>query len=221
MVQNTSTAVMARRVATTDALDFYPTPPWATRALCRWLSSEYKLHDQSAWDPACGECDMVRPLQEYFKTVRATDIASYKGGHECLDFLTCNIVRIADFIITNPPFTLAEEFALQALERSRLGVALLVRTAFLETIGRYERLFSVTPPTDILQFSERVVMHHGKLSQFGSTATAYCWVIFRKKDMAVVRRWPTVFTWIKPCRAELERDGDYPLVLAPGARELV
>ncbi len=31
MTQNTSTAVMQRRVAGTDNLDFYPTPPWSTR----------------------------------------------------------------------------------------------------------------------------------------------------------------------------------------------
>ena len=40
MTQNTSTAVMQRRVAGTDHLDFYPTPPWATRALCEWLKRE-------------------------------------------------------------------------------------------------------------------------------------------------------------------------------------
>lgn len=30
----TSTAVMARRVEPADSLDFFPTPPWATRAFC-------------------------------------------------------------------------------------------------------------------------------------------------------------------------------------------
>ena len=33
MAQNTSTAVMARRAEAPDSLDFFPTPPWATRAL--------------------------------------------------------------------------------------------------------------------------------------------------------------------------------------------
>lgn len=34
MSQNVSTAVMQRRVEAPDSLDFFPTPPWATRALC-------------------------------------------------------------------------------------------------------------------------------------------------------------------------------------------
>lgn len=203
--QNKSTAVMQRRIAGTDHLDFYPTPLWATRALCVWLRArDSAFSDRAAWDPACGEHDMVRPLREFFASVHASDIAPHKGGHEIADFLWPT-ERRADFIITNPPFSLAENFALKALVRSNCGAALLVRTAFLEGIGRYERLFSLTPPSDILQFTQRVVMHHGKLSQHGSTATAYCWVVWLKHTSIDTR-----FHWIPPCRKTLERAGDWP-----------
>jgi len=37
-MQNTSHAVMAQRVEPHDSLDFFPTPPWATRALCEWIA---------------------------------------------------------------------------------------------------------------------------------------------------------------------------------------
>lgn len=37
MTANRSTAVMQRRVEPLDSLDDFPTPPWATRALCEWL----------------------------------------------------------------------------------------------------------------------------------------------------------------------------------------
>ena len=44
-----------------------------------------------------------------------------------------------------------------------------VRSAFLESEGRYERLFATTPPSStILQFTERVVMRKGALRQAGS-----------------------------------------------------
>ena len=33
--QNVSTAVMQRRIEPHDSLDFFPTPPWATRALVK------------------------------------------------------------------------------------------------------------------------------------------------------------------------------------------
>lgn len=206
--QNTSTAVMQRRVAGTDHLYFYPTPPWATRALCNWIEANSGCLDHlSAWDPACGEHDMVKPLKEYFFSVAATDIAPHKGGHEVIDFLRPTAARVG-WIITNPPFKLAEQFALTALERANRGVALLVRTAFLEGTGRYSRLFSSSPPSDILQFTERVVMHHGKLSQFGSTAMAHCWVVWRQSQET--HRFGTRFHWIAPCRKRLERDSDYP-----------
>ena len=204
MSQNTSTAVMQRRVAGTDHLDFYPTPPWATRAFCKWVELFYSnLSHMIAWDPACGGHDMVRPLQETFASVIATDVAPHKGGHELADFLWPTETR-ADFIVTNPPFKLAEQFALTAIDRSRVGCAFLVRSAFLEGVGRHTRLFAAQPPSDILQFTERVVMHHGKLSQFGSTATAYCWIVWRKGAPSC-----TQFHWIAPCRKKLERPGDY------------
>lgn len=209
MVQNISHAVMAQRQPSSDTFDFYPTPSWATRALCVWLSAKYDLVDYIAWDPACGAHDMAVPLSEYFQECRVSDIVPYENrfgdvDHQILDFLKPTRQR-ADFIITNPPFVLAEEFALKAIERATTGVALLTRTTFLETIGRHDRLFTKQPPTDILQFSERVVMHKGKLSKTGSTATAYCWVIWLAGHMH-----PTIFHWIPPCRAELERDEDYP-----------
>lgn len=219
MTQNTSTAVMQRRVAGTDTLDYYPTPPWGTRALCEWLQDEIgeQLGGQTVWEPACGDCDMARPLAEYFKWVEASDIADYSTsrGKEQVrvsDFLLewnhpphhTNYPR--DWIITNPPFQLAEQFATVAIKHATVGVALLVRSAFLESIGRYERLFAPMPPSDILQFTERLVMHHGKLSRNGSTATAYCWLAWRKSR----RSMETKFHWLAPCRKRLERDSDYP-----------
>lgn len=41
--QNRSTAVMQQRLRddVPDPLDYFPTPPWATRALCEWLAGEH------------------------------------------------------------------------------------------------------------------------------------------------------------------------------------
>jgi hypothetical protein len=49
-------------------------------------------------------------------------------------------------------------------------------------------------------------MFKGRLDPNGSTATAYCWLVWDKAF------WPcetTVLDWIPPCRRELERPGDY------------
>lgn len=152
---------------------------------------------------------MARAMAEYFTQVYASDVHDYGFG-EVADFMH-DADRRADWIITNPPFRLAEQFARAAIDRSYIGAALLVRTAFLEGCGRHSGLFTPHPPSDILQFVERVPMHKGRLVRNGSTATAYCWVVWRKTE----RKSQTRFHWLAPCRKRLERDEDYEGVTAP------
>lgn len=207
MSQNTSNAVMATRIEPRDSLDDFPTPPWATRALCEWIKSMgYDTQSMNCREPAANRGHMVKPLQEYFQHVEASDVHDYGAGFPVSDYLLgADPAGIVGWTITNPPFRLAVPFIQQALKTSRHGVAMIVRSAFLESVGRYERLFSVIPPTDILQFTERVVMHKGKLSEKGSTATAYCWLVWRSNGRAESPR----FEWIPPSRKRLERAEDY------------
>jgi hypothetical protein len=212
--QNTSHAVMIQRPSPKDGADFFPTPPWATRALCEQMDAD--LSGMSAWDPAAGAGHMIRPLREYFGQVTGTDLHDY-GDPSVMphfDFLgPYENAPLVNWIITNPPFNLAEQFAHKAIQIARTGVALLVRSTFLETVGRYKRLFDPDPPFKIYQFSERVPMHKGKLDRNGSTATAYCWVVWYRPqgvnpyggDGCAL----TEFEWIGPCRKRLERDEDY------------
>jgi hypothetical protein len=150
---------------------------------------------------------MVRPLSELFEVVHACDVHHYGWDHVIQDFLWPQIPGPPfDWIITNPPFRLAAEFATTALIRARRGVALLVRTTFIESRERYRFLFSKQRPNFVLQFVERVPIFKGRLDPKGSTATAYCWLVWDKAF------WPaetTILDWIPPCRKELERPGDY------------
>jgi hypothetical protein len=66
-------------------------------------------------------------------------------------------------VITNPPFRLAEQFVLRAMRVARRGVAILARTVFLESVGRYKSIYTKTPPTKFAQFVERVPMVKGRL----------------------------------------------------------
>ncbi len=213
MAQNRSTAVMARRVEPHDSLDYFPTPPWATRALCEHLKKDHPLHRQVCWEPACGEGWMARPLAEYFAKVHATDVhdysASWPGQDGVCDFLIdwghAVFPEPVHWVITNPPFRLAEEFIRMALSVADVGVAVLVRTSFLEGQERFRRLFSQLPPAMVLQFVERVGIFRGRIDQYGSTATAYCWLIWLHADTG-----GTAFHWLPPCRSDLERQEDYP-----------
>jgi hypothetical protein len=205
MSQNKSTAVMQRRVEAHDSLDDFPTPPWATRALCEKINVTFDgAPIFNCREPAANRGHMVKPLREYFRGVEASDVHDYGAGFPVLDYLFASCDP-TDWTITNPPFRLAEQFIIKALKESREGVAVIVRSAFLEGQGRYQNLFSKHPPSRVLQFTERVVMHKGKLSEKGSTATAYCWIVWDTTAPETLTR----FEWIAPCRKRLEREGDY------------
>ena len=208
MSQNTSTAVMQQRTEPHDSLDYFPTPPWATRALCEILSNSHDLSIQRCWEPACGEGHMARPLAEFFEMVYASDIHHHGFGGQN-DFLWPYEGPVFDWIITNPPFRLASQFAHTAIDRAQVGVALLVRSAFLEGIERYATLFSVRKPAAILQFTERVAMVKGRVDQDASSATAYSWIVWLCRPHKPCAADVPIMGWIPPCRKRLELAGDY------------
>jgi hypothetical protein len=196
---------MQQRSEPHDSLDDFPTPPWATRALCEWLVMRgYLLRgEKSCREPAANRGHMVAPLREYFAEVEAADIFDYGAGFEQRDYLFGPAPDATDWTITNPPFRLAEQFIARACEHSRNGFAMLCRVAFLEGQGRFERLFSKNRPSFVLQFTERVVMHKGRLAPEGSTATAYAWLVWIDGEEGAQ------LDWIAPCRMRLERASDY------------
>lgn len=234
MAGNSSSAVMAQRTEAHDSLDDFPTPPWAVRALMLYLGRNLSV--LSCREPAANRGQMVRVLREYFRSVDAFDVHDYGAGFPVQDFLFPYPIETVDWTITNPPFKLAEEFIARALATSRMGVAMLVRLQFLESEGRYVSLFKANPPSMILQFSERVVIHQGKvvdpnipvptwspkeeafLMRKPSTASAYCWLVWDRQIDAEADG--ARFYWISPSRAHLERPGDYPDVPAADLPDL-
>jgi hypothetical protein len=147
---------------------------------------------------------MAKVLSEYFGSVIASDVHPYGYG-EVRDFLaTPHEMSSCDWVVSNPPFRLAEEFIKRSRELARRGVAILTRTAFTESVGRYQRLFSMTPPARVAQFTERVPMFKGRLDRRRSTATAYAWLVWETDTSDGTR-----LIWIPPCRRKLERNADY------------
>ena len=114
--------------------DLYPTPPEVTYALLDFLALPCGTR---IWEPACGNGDMVREMETWGYQVTGTDISMGQ------DFLTVSPVP-CDWIITNPPFSLSEEF----IRRCRyIGkpFALLLKSQFWHARKRL-KLFQSTPP---------------------------------------------------------------------------
>lgn len=205
-MQNTSHAVMSQRVEARDSPDDFPTPPWATRALLEHvIADKGALVQQHCLEPACGAGHMAKVLGEYFLEVECSDAFDYGYG-AVQDFLSYpHKVAAFDWVITNPPFRLAEEFLMLSLKVAKVGVAILARTVFLESVGRYNAIFQSTPPTTFAQFVERVPMVRGRLDGKATTATGYAWFVWDKRfDSAKPQ-----LAWVPPCRRTLEKRGDY------------
>lgn len=202
-MQNTSHAVMSQRIEPSDSRDDFPTPPWATRALIEHVIGPNRVRDLTCLEPACGAGHMVKPLGEYFASVRCADAHDY-GYAPVRDYLSFPYeTNAVDWVITNPPFRLAEEFVQRSFDVARTGIAMLVRTVFLESVGRYNRLFLNHPPSVFAQFVERVPMVKGRLDKKATTATGYAWLVWYHGDDV------SKLAWIPPCRRKLERDNDY------------
>ncbi len=223
MAQNVSSAVMQQRSEPHDSLDDFPTPCWSTRAMCEWLIAQgHDLGMMDVREPCANRGHMVKPLWEYFGHVMASDVFDYGAGFPVRDYLfgPASHFDMTDWTFLNPPFRLAEQFIERALALSRIGVAVIARTAFLESEGR-EWLFGDNAPAYTLIHAERVVMLKGRLVRAGapdpanidprtgnprkaSTATSYAWLVWIKGNN------DTRLRRIEKCRLRLERDGDYP-----------
>lgn len=180
-------AIAHHRIEPAGSLDFFPTPPWATRALFEHVLKQHgrlgHCKVQYARDPCCGEGHMSEVMKEYFRVVIAGDVGDYDYEYEKADFLqkTAADGDAVDWIIMNSPFgQLAEDFCLKSIQLAGVGVAMLVRLQWLETPGRYERIFKNNPPSIVAVFSERVPIHKGRWVINGKTMTAYVWMLWIK-----------------------------------------
>lgn len=206
MGQNTSSAVMAQRHDKEDKTDYYPTPLWATRAFCHWLLNTVgPLDGLTCMEPACGEGHMSRPLSEYFGSVVSSDLVD-RGFGQVQDYLL-GFEGKSDWVITNPPFSFGKEFILKSFDVASQGVAMLVRTSFLESEERHLQLFDKIPPSFVVQYVERVPMFKGKIDPLGGTATSYCWVVWTKDDFNGGA--DTRLRWLPKSKNKFVRFGDW------------
>lgn len=209
---NRSTAVMQRRLAGLDGIDDFPTQPWGTRSLIERGPVDFggNLNDLTVWEPCAGRRTMSRILEEYNPArLIETDVTDYGGPNvSTFDFRKpCDRPPSGrpDWVITNPPFKHALEMWLNAWEVALVGVAFLLRTSWIEGEERYFSLFQHDLVRFVCPFASRLPLVRGHLNAAASSATSYAWFVGLKAER---RPRPEVHI-IPPCRAALERPGDY------------
>lgn len=197
-----------RRLIGKGGLDYYPTPPWATRALMHHVLWDavgpIKMVNQTAWDPCAGGGHMVETLKEFCGEVFGSDINDYGAEFEIKDFLSCSMPGDRyNWVITNPPFKWSARIAERALSHTR-NVALLCRLQWLASVKRYAELFEFDPPSIVAPFAERVHMMPGEVVRNSGSTVDYAWFVWIEGDYDETR-----LVWIPPCRKDLEKESDY------------
>jgi hypothetical protein len=187
------------------SLDYFPTPPWATRALLHELLIRQcgVGRAMSVRDPCVGGGHMLPPLKEVFGRVDYSDVADWGIAPPIRDFtfetadsLIADGLEIPDWIIMNPPFDIAPVFFANAYAIAREGVAMLLRLGWMAGQKRYNAIFGPTPPTYICPFAERVAMIEGVWDPEVSTATDYAWFVWVKP--APEMQWGSLLKHFRP-----------------------
>lgn len=123
--------------------DFYPTPPEVTQALLNFLN----IPKQSViWECANGAGDMSDVIEKNGYSCIKTDIV------DGFDFLTTERTG-ADWIITNPPFNLSEQFIHRAIMLDK-SFAFLLKSQYWHSKKRYS-LFMQHRPDYVLPLTWR------------------------------------------------------------------
>ena len=211
------------RFEAADSTDFFPTPLWATRALIERVMKPLGLYnsEHDVWEPACGQGHMLLGLQDYYPNIKYSDIAnpgkafiygdtshkSWESGHEFEGrsfFDPYFDAAQSDWIITNPPFNLFQQFFDRAMALGKVGVAFFVPLTALEGKMRYEKIFKrYAGKFCVAPFVERVPIVKNEVRKDATTARAYAWlIVIHNISLPPLHHIP-------PCRKQLERDEDY------------
>jgi hypothetical protein len=177
---------------------WYVEPRWCVEALAEAV--DFRGH--TVWDPCCGGGTIPDVFASRNHVTYASDLvdrgyARFNGVHDATQHCAPEWLPVGAriSIVTNPPFTQAEEITRRALALADYRVAILQQLSFLASKGRHD-LFTRYPPSDVLILSRRPSMPPGsKIEELGKRAfkggtTDFCWIVWtRPHDRETRVRW--------------------------------
>jgi hypothetical protein len=171
--------------------DLYETPYIMTQLL---LEEKYFSEGKNVLEPACGKSKaIVKVLKKNFNSIISYDL---NYGQKRKDFL--KETNKIDYIITNPPYSLANDFVIQAKKICTHTFAFLLRLNFLSGALRQAEIlndFYKYPLTQVLVF-DRMPDLSKPIRQDGlieSTAMiVYAWFIWENMPRNTKRILPTI-----------------------------
>lgn len=162
--------------------DFYATPE---KTIHRFLTAyDCDMNGLNIFEPCAGKGAICKVIKEKYprSKIEANEIreeevdalSQYCEEVHCADFRDCLILRDQDIIITNPPYSIAEEIIKTCFKvrDDKTVVIMLLRTAFLESKKRYD-FWQKHPVNHLYVLSERPSFT-GK----GTDATSYSFFVW-------------------------------------------
>lgn len=186
------------------ALDAYYTPDAVARACVATIAAD--VRGTRCWEPHAGGGAFVRALNAagavaYYSDINP-DAPAYNapdlvngvgGGHpiplpippcDAREGWTAGALIRPHWIVGNPPFNDAEAHVRMALDIAAVGVAFLLRLAFLESTKRLP-FWRENPPAEVYVLSRRPSFTGG-----GTDSAAYGWFVWRRGNTdEPVLRW--------------------------------
>lgn len=134
--------------------DYYATPYESTRALL-----DVENFSGNFLEPCVGGGHIAEIIKEYYPNSKVVGIDLVDRGYKdtiIADFIHTDFEQLFDNIITNPPYSLAQEFLEKGMEviRENGKIAMFLKIQFLEGAKRKE-MFDKYPPKYIYVFSKR------------------------------------------------------------------
>lgn len=120
--------------------DHYPTPGETTVAIMKFLGLP---RNTIIYEPCCGRGHISKTFQLNGYRVISSDLYDYNFGEAGIDFIYTRF-KDYDWIVTNPPFNLAEEFIKKAYANGK-PFALLLKSTYFHASTRRELFFNTRP----------------------------------------------------------------------------
>jgi hypothetical protein len=162
-----------------DPNDWYVEPEWCSERLFA-MAREWGWGLFSVWDPAAGCGRIVRSALAANIVAQGTDIDPKDPAVQRYDFFKYDRSVVLT-IVSNPPFSRAEEFARHALACSDNRVVLLLPANWVQGDKR-SRWLETTPLRRVLFLTPRPSMPPGSVvvsgGKPGNGTTDYAWFIW-------------------------------------------
>lgn len=206
-------AMVTRHVSYDEFKDDFPTPPWATRAMLMYgVPSSVRVRGRTVREPACGRGHMVRVLRDEFRCrVSPSDVVAYEphpGLFRLHDYLTDAHAPV-DFVFTNPPFKKAQAFVEKALQEARVGVAVILRTLWIDTGDRRFEFLNRCPANWVSVYAGRMDAARGRILRTNSSFMSHS-VFWWDQAARLGPGQRSALGLIPPsAQRELELDSDY------------